>query len=276
MYYIPYPLPDQLFYWSWDPEEKTVISKKEWAQSGIPELEFKTWVGSYWYNAEYSLVKSYLCNKNYDVNGKQCAQDRGHPELIWDDSHARRIMELKDTDSNEDLEGLDQHGGSEELEGKESCSSISQPAYPSTSLLMGQPAECTMPHTKERDSCYETNAKNFVKETFHMREQQTMLQETRRQPNTSKGATQRLTPSKHSPRLDHKVAFSTVDTVGGWDGTARVHLEERDSSTATYLAQFLEFDTDNIADASSQRDISVNSLGSTGQGQWDFLVVEDE
>ncbi|KAJ8075347.1 hypothetical protein PM082_019685 [Marasmius tenuissimus] len=276
MYYIPYPLPDPLFYWSWDPEGKTVISKKEWEQSGIPELEVETWVGFYWYNAEYSLVKSYLCNKNYDVDGKQYAQDRGYPELIGDDSHARRIVELKDTDSNEDLQGSDQHGGSEKLEEKESCTSISQPAYLSTSLLMSQPAERIMLHTKEQDNCYETNAKNFVKEILRVREQQTMLQETRRQPNTSKGATQRLTPSKHSPRLDHKVAFSTVDTVGGWDRTTRVHLEERDSSTATYLAQFLEFDTDNIADASSQRDMSVNSLGSTGQGQWDFLVVEDE
>ncbi|KAJ8075445.1 hypothetical protein PM082_019783 [Marasmius tenuissimus] len=48
---------------------------------------------------------------------------------------------------------------------------------------------------------------------------------------------------------DHKVTFSAVDTVSGWEGTTRIYLEERDSSTATYLAQFLELDTDNIADA---------------------------
>ncbi|KAK1216012.1 hypothetical protein PQX77_021362 [Marasmius sp. AFHP31] len=98
MYCIPHPLPYPLFCWSWDPKGKTVVSKEDWEQAGIPKLDVKTWLGSSW--DEYSVVASHLRKKEYAVNGKQYAQDHGYPELIWGDPRDRRIEELEDTGSD--------------------------------------------------------------------------------------------------------------------------------------------------------------------------------
>ncbi|KAJ8075346.1 hypothetical protein PM082_019684 [Marasmius tenuissimus] len=396
MYYIPHPLPDPLFYWSWDPKGKTVISEKDWEQHGIPELEVETCAGTFWDPDEYELVENHLRKKHYEVDGKQYAQDHGYPELIWGDPHARTIIELEDTDSDEDLENSNQHGDSEELD--ESCSSISQPAYPSTSLFVDLPVEHALACTGEQDTRHETTVQNSVEETRRIRGQHSTVQETRCQSNTSKdaNATQRLTPSGRSltsvsnlaykqpksseqettretvdsrgdistrptrsqtPReaiagfnaqtqrscresewktmgslgektpgvgarqhvQDHGYSelrfsvphngemeelddpdgaywstesgienepdnagpspstFSVVDATRDCEGTTRLHLEEKESSTATYLAQFLEFETDNTANAASQRDRykTMASVSPTGTDRWDFLVDED-
>ncbi|KAJ8075417.1 hypothetical protein PM082_019755 [Marasmius tenuissimus] len=394
MYCIPHPLPDPLFYWSWDPKGNTVISEKDWEQSGIPRLEIKTRVGSYWFDEEHRLVKSHLHTKNYEIDGKQYAQDHGYPELIWSDPHARRIVELKDTDSDEDLENSNQHGDSEELD--ESCSSIFQPEYPSTSSVVDLPVERALAYTEKQDTRHETNAQNSVEETRRIRGQHFTVQETRCQTITSKDAPQRLTPSKRSPTSvsnlankdpksseqettretvdscgdtstrptrcqtpreaiagfnaqtqrssqesewktmgslgektpgvgarqyvqDHGYSelrfgvsrdgemeelddsdgaywsteseienkpddeglslstFSVVDATRDWEGTTRLHVEEKESSTATYLAQFLEIETDSTADASSQRNQykTMASVSPTGADQWEFLVNED-
>ncbi|KAJ8075458.1 hypothetical protein PM082_019796 [Marasmius tenuissimus] len=354
-----------------------MISKKDWEQSGIPELEVETWVASHWAHKEYEL-----------------AQDHGYPELIWGDPHARRIVELKDTDSDEDFEDLNQHGDLEELD--ESCSSISQPEYPSTSLFVDLPVERVLAYTEKQDTRHETNAQNSVEETRRIRGKHSTVQETRCQTITSKDAPQRLTPSKRSPtsvsnlaykqpkpseqgttretadsrgdtstrptrsqtpreaiagsnaqtqRLfrdsewkttgtlgkrtpevgarqhvqDHGYSglkfgvshngemeelddsdgaywstesgienkpddeglslstFSVVDATRNWEGTTRLHVEEKESSTATYLAQFLEFETDSTANASSQRNQyqTMASVSPTGADQWEFLVNED-
>ncbi|KAL0057961.1 hypothetical protein AAF712_015381, partial [Marasmius tenuissimus] len=64
------------------------------------------------------------------------------------DPHARRIVELIDMDSDEDLEDSDQHGDLEEPD--ESYSSITQPAYPPTSILVDLPVERALAHTGEQ------------------------------------------------------------------------------------------------------------------------------
>ncbi|KAJ8075341.1 hypothetical protein PM082_019679 [Marasmius tenuissimus] len=71
--------------------------------------------------------------------------------------------------------------------------------------------------------------------------------------------------------------FSGVDATRDWEGTTRLHVEEKESSTATYLAQFLEFETDSTADASSQRNQykTMASVSPTVADQWEFLVNED-
>ncbi|KAJ8075423.1 hypothetical protein PM082_019761 [Marasmius tenuissimus] len=389
MYCITHPLPDPIFYWSWDPKGKTVISELDWEQSGIPQLEVETWVGSYWEDEEYRLIKSHLHTKNYEIDGKQYAQDHGYPELIWGDPHARRIVELEDTDSDEDLENSNQYGDSEELD--ESCSSISQPAYPSTSLFVDLPVERVLAYTGGQDTRHETSVQNSVEETRRVRGQHSTVQETRGQSNTSKNVIQRLTPSKRFPTSlsnsenkdpksseqettretvdscgdtstrptrsqtpreaiagfnaqtqrssresewktmgslgektpgvgarqyvqDHGYCvsregemeelddsdgaywstesgienkpddeglslstFSGVDATRDWEGTTRLHVEEKESSTATYLAQFLEIETDGTGDASSQRNQykTMASVSPTGADQWEFLVNED-
>ncbi|KAL0061593.1 hypothetical protein AAF712_011562 [Marasmius tenuissimus] len=303
-------------------------------------------------------------------------------------------MELEDTDSDDDLENSNQHGDSEELD--ESCSSISQPAYPSTSLLVDLPVEHALAYTGGQDTRHETNVQNSVEERCRIRGQHSTVQETRCQTITSKDVIQRLTPSKRFPTSlsnsankdpksseqettretvdscgdtstrptrsqtpreaiagfnaqiqpssresewktmgslggetpgvgarqyvqDHGYSelrfgvsrdgemeelddsdgaywstesgienkpddeglslstFSVVDATRDWEGTTRLHVEEKESSTATYLAQFLEFETDSTADASSQRNQykTMASVSPTGADQWEFLVNED-
>ncbi|KAK1216011.1 hypothetical protein PQX77_021361 [Marasmius sp. AFHP31] len=418
MYCISHPLRYPLFYWSWDPEGKTMISKEEWGPAEIPALEVETRLGSYWIRSEYSLVKSYLDNKSYDVDGKQYARDHGYPELIWGDPHDRRI-ELYYTDSDEDLEDSNEHGDSQVSDKNQPCFSTSQHTSSAASSLVDPPVKGASTHLIVRDTpCME----NSGEETRRVERQQTRVQETARQADSSKDLTQRSNLNKHSltvrptrpnpsqgatgvpvdshldtstlptrpqapakavtasnpraqpkkvqerslrtkaaliipaqrsirlqrlskrpqrtksreresrndtsaqtipaeargkadvhngyPELrtdallnkemeklegsggtgwytasgtesspDHKVpspsTFLAFDTVNDWEGTTRVHSEGGGSSTAVYLAQCFESDTDNIAEASSQRNVIANSAGSTNEDKWDFLVVED-
>ncbi|KAJ8075380.1 hypothetical protein PM082_019718 [Marasmius tenuissimus] len=209
MYCIPHPLPDPLFYWSWDPKGKTVISEKDWEQSGIPRLEVETWGGSYWLSDDYRSVESHLHTKSYDIDGKQYAQAHGYPELIWGDPHARRITELENTDSDEDLENSNQHEDSEELD--ESWSSISQPAYPSTSLLVDLPVECCWPTRENKILVMKPTRKNLRKS----RAESEVNMPQCRKPNVNQ-IHQNLLP-KDQPRLKSEAHFlsltSTIFTV---------------------------------------------------------------
>ncbi|KAJ8075421.1 hypothetical protein PM082_019759 [Marasmius tenuissimus] len=222
MYCIPHPLPDPLFYWSWDPKGKTVISEKDWEQSGVPELEVETWVGSFWEDEEYRLIKSHLHTKNYEIDGKQYAQDHGYPELIWGDPHARRIVELEDTDSDEDFEDFSQHGDSEELD--RSCSSVSQPAYPSTSLLVDLPVERALAHAGEQflNSRHETNTDKSVEETRRVRGQHFAVQDTKCQPDSSKPIAQKQTPLRHFPTY---VSYTATKRAKQSQGTTRAKMD---------------------------------------------------
>ncbi|KAJ8075439.1 hypothetical protein PM082_019777 [Marasmius tenuissimus] len=227
MYCIPHPLSGPLFYWSWDPKGKTVISEKDWEQSRIPKLEVKMWVGSFWHTFEYNVVESHLHTKSYDIDGKQYAQDHGYPELIWGDPHAREIVELKDTDSDEDLEDSNQHGDLEELD--ESCSSISQPAYPSTSLSVDLPVECVLAHTGEKDRRHETNAQKSVEETRRVRGQHSRVQETKCRPDSSKPIAQKPAPLGHSPT---SVSYTATKRAKQSQGTTRAKIDARDNTSA--------------------------------------------
>ncbi|KAJ8075382.1 hypothetical protein PM082_019720 [Marasmius tenuissimus] len=81
-------------------------------------------------------------------------------------------------------------------------------------------------------------------------------------------------PNDESPSLS---AFSVVDATRDQEDTTRVDLKEGECSTATYLAQFLEFETDSTANAASQRDQykTMASVSPNGTDRWDFLVDED-
>ncbi|KAJ8075344.1 hypothetical protein PM082_019682 [Marasmius tenuissimus] len=229
MYCIPHPLPDPLFYWSWDPKGKTVISEIDWEQSGIPQLEVETWVGSYWVDEEYRLIKSHLHTKNYDIDGKQYAQDHGYPELIWGDPHARRIVELKDTDSDEDFEDFSQHGDSEELDG--SCCSTSQSAYSSTSLFVDLPVERALAHAGEQflNSRHETNTDKSVEETRRVRGQHFAVQDTKCQPDSSKPIAQKQTPLRHSPTY---VSYTATKRAKQSQATTPAKMDARDNISA--------------------------------------------
>ncbi|KAJ8075459.1 hypothetical protein PM082_019797 [Marasmius tenuissimus] len=218
-------------HFSRDPKGKTVISEKDWEQSGIPELEVETCVGSYWEDEEYNLVESHLHTKNYDIDGKQYAQDHGYPELIWvfgsGDPYARRIVELKNTGSNEDLEDSNQHGDSEELD--EFCSSISQPAYPSTSLFVDTSAGCALAHTGDQDNRHEASAQKSVEETRRIRGQHATVQETKCQSDSSKPITQKSAPLEHSPTF---MSYTATKRAKRPQGTTRVKIDARDETSA--------------------------------------------
>ncbi|KAK1217965.1 hypothetical protein PQX77_019362 [Marasmius sp. AFHP31] len=99
---IRHPLPDSLFYWASDPEGKKVIPEESWMDYDIPELEVDEWIGSYWENEHYELVRNHLRDKGYGSDGKQYARDKGYPELLRGDPHDRRMVELEDPDSDSD------------------------------------------------------------------------------------------------------------------------------------------------------------------------------
>ncbi|KAK1223536.1 hypothetical protein PQX77_013585 [Marasmius sp. AFHP31] len=86
IYRVPYPLPDNTFYWSRDPEGKEMIPEQLWNEHGIPKLRAEMGVGSYWYASQYSTVQGYLQRKGYDLDGKKYARDHGYPELVPSDS----------------------------------------------------------------------------------------------------------------------------------------------------------------------------------------------
>ncbi|KAK1219089.1 hypothetical protein PQX77_018200 [Marasmius sp. AFHP31] len=98
MYCIRYPLPKSPFYWASDPKGRHVIPKNNWVRYRIPELDVKTWMGSFWDNDDYEAVKQHLSSKKYGSNGKQYAVDHGYPELIYGDPHESRMEELSDSD----------------------------------------------------------------------------------------------------------------------------------------------------------------------------------
>ncbi|KAK1218063.1 hypothetical protein PQX77_019260 [Marasmius sp. AFHP31] len=82
---IHYPLPENLFYWSHDPHGRTAVVDKDWEKFGIPELEVKGYIGSYWDDQEYAAVPVHLQSGGYELDGKQYARDHGYPELIHEE-----------------------------------------------------------------------------------------------------------------------------------------------------------------------------------------------
>ncbi|KAK1221459.1 hypothetical protein PQX77_015739, partial [Marasmius sp. AFHP31] len=196
MYCVPYPLPDQLFYWSWDPEGRTVILKEDWEQAGIPKLRIEVWVGSYWYTNDLAMVTNHLRKKNYAVDGKQYTQDHGYPELIWGDPHNQRNEELEDMDSDEDLESSDEHEDSEELGENESCSTTSQYTSSSAFLLVALRVKGTLMHLGDRHILHARDMESSVEERHRVKQQQTRVQKTAHQANTLRDVAQKSNPNK--------------------------------------------------------------------------------
>ena len=79
---VRYPLPGSLYYWCLDRQGKNRIAEGDWEIFNIPVLELGTWIGSHWESDEYDFVRDVLSSRNYNLDGRQYAKDRGHPELI--------------------------------------------------------------------------------------------------------------------------------------------------------------------------------------------------
>ncbi|KAK1223153.1 hypothetical protein PQX77_013975, partial [Marasmius sp. AFHP31] len=84
---VQYPFPRPLFYWSHDPQGKQIIAEENWGEFRIPRMEIRDTVGSNWYREHYDFVREYLTSKNYNLDGRQYAQEYGYPELIYADPH---------------------------------------------------------------------------------------------------------------------------------------------------------------------------------------------
>ncbi|KAK1218028.1 hypothetical protein PQX77_019302 [Marasmius sp. AFHP31] len=91
---VQYPFPRPLFYWSHDPQGKQIIAGEKWEEFGIPKLEMKDLVGSYWFSEDYALVREHLTSRKYNLDGRQYAQDHGYPELIHADPHDVRVQAM--------------------------------------------------------------------------------------------------------------------------------------------------------------------------------------
>ncbi|KAK1215978.1 hypothetical protein PQX77_021398 [Marasmius sp. AFHP31] len=133
---VRYPFPENLFYWSHDPQGGNAIAKQDWRRFGIPELSMKEWIGTYWEEEEYDAVRDHLHSGNFSLNGKQYARERGYPKLIFADPHGTDRIEEYECSDSEELEYSDG-----ELEPTPSPSRLRSP---STSSLVEAPAECTM------------------------------------------------------------------------------------------------------------------------------------
>ncbi|KAK1217878.1 hypothetical protein PQX77_019457 [Marasmius sp. AFHP31] len=79
---VQYPFSRPLFYWSHDPQGKQIIDEEKWKEFEIPRLEMRDLVGSYWSSEQYAFVKEVVMSRNYNLDGRQYAQEHGYPELI--------------------------------------------------------------------------------------------------------------------------------------------------------------------------------------------------
>ncbi|KAL0059226.1 hypothetical protein AAF712_014034 [Marasmius tenuissimus] len=84
---VRYPFPQSSFYWSSDLYGRNKIPKEDWERLGIPKLRVQQFIGSYWDDMESQTVRELLHQKDYDLDGKQYARDRGYPELILGEYH---------------------------------------------------------------------------------------------------------------------------------------------------------------------------------------------
>ncbi|KAK1234959.1 hypothetical protein PQX77_001829 [Marasmius sp. AFHP31] len=89
---VRYPFPRPLFYWSHDPQGKQFIAEGNWKEFGIPKLKIRDLVGSCWMSERYAFVQEHLTSKNYNLDGRQYAQEHGYPQLIHGDPHDVRLM----------------------------------------------------------------------------------------------------------------------------------------------------------------------------------------
>ncbi|KAK1218065.1 hypothetical protein PQX77_019262 [Marasmius sp. AFHP31] len=98
---IHYPLPENLFYWSHDPQGRTAIVEEDWEKFGIPKLSVDGWIGSGWEEYYYAYVRDHLQSGGYVLDGKQYARDHGYPELIHADPRDNAMEELIYSDDSD-------------------------------------------------------------------------------------------------------------------------------------------------------------------------------
>ncbi|KAK1234016.1 hypothetical protein PQX77_002793 [Marasmius sp. AFHP31] len=96
----------------------------------------KGWIGTHWEEDDYNAVQEHLDSRNFDLDGKQYARERGYPELIFADPHGNDRIEEYECSDSEELEYSDGEF--------ETSPSHSRLGSPSTSSLVEAPAECTM------------------------------------------------------------------------------------------------------------------------------------
>ncbi|KAK1216939.1 hypothetical protein PQX77_020420 [Marasmius sp. AFHP31] len=98
---IRYPLPEKLFYWSHDPQGRTAIAEEDWERFGIPKLSVREWVGDYWKEEHYAVVRECLHSRSCNLDGKQYAHEHGYLELVLADPHdTARLEELEYSESD--------------------------------------------------------------------------------------------------------------------------------------------------------------------------------
>ncbi|KAK1218293.1 hypothetical protein PQX77_019027 [Marasmius sp. AFHP31] len=94
MHCIRYPFPDKPMYWSHDPQGRNTIAEEDQERFGIPgKLSLTEWIGDYWQEEHYTLVREHLRSRSYGLDGKRYAREHRHPELILADPHDTRIVE---------------------------------------------------------------------------------------------------------------------------------------------------------------------------------------
>ncbi|KAJ8079749.1 hypothetical protein PM082_016571 [Marasmius tenuissimus] len=87
MHCIRYPLPNRLFYWSFDPDGQDVVLIEDYEELGVPELDATLGISSRWLDPMYNCIHDHLLTKGYSLDGKQYARDHDYPELVRDDPH---------------------------------------------------------------------------------------------------------------------------------------------------------------------------------------------
>ncbi|KAK1233558.1 hypothetical protein PQX77_003280 [Marasmius sp. AFHP31] len=151
---VRYPFPENLFYWSYDPQGRNTIAEEDWKRYGIPELRMKEWIGTCWEEEDIETVWDHLHPRNFNLDSKQYAREHGHPELILGAQHSLRDMDNSLTSflsaDPHGTERIEEYGGSdsEELEYSdgefETTPLPSRLGSPSTFSLVETLAECTM------------------------------------------------------------------------------------------------------------------------------------
>ncbi|KAK1218071.1 hypothetical protein PQX77_019268 [Marasmius sp. AFHP31] len=149
---IHYPLPENLFYWSHDPQGRTAVVEKDWEKFGIPKLSVKGWIGSGWGERYCALVRVHLQSGGYELDGKQYARDHGYPELIHADPGDNAIEEIiysddPDSDSKCSESGLKTFNSDFENSGEDRDVSPSHSLpLPLPSSLAEAPTKCDTKH----------------------------------------------------------------------------------------------------------------------------------
>ncbi|KAK1216206.1 hypothetical protein PQX77_021169 [Marasmius sp. AFHP31] len=82
-----YPLAQNIFYWSNDPQGRDKIAEKDWERLRIPKMRVRGLIGTKWHDYEYADVRELLHQKNRALDGMQYAHEHGYPELIPGDPH---------------------------------------------------------------------------------------------------------------------------------------------------------------------------------------------